>query len=498
MKKELTEQALEQIDSTYIQEAALFKRRSPWVGVTAAALAIIVLFSILWKPASTNITMQNPPSNPTVNTVTLPHDTLSASPIALNYAVSVAKYPVLSPYPANFSSTEHTAWYTDQQQLHNQPLGYGNNLVDYFSKIVPALLTDNDGSNVTCSPVNIYMALAMLAEITAGESQQQLLHLLSAESLEALRTQAKHVWRAHYNNDNLSTSILGSSLWLKEGYEYNENTAKLLAENYYASVFRGDLGSAEMDEVLQDWLNQQTMGLLKDSVQNVHLDTQTLIALATTICYQVQWKSQFNKELNTEELFHGEHGDTSETFMHKQLTYGPYFRSEHFSAVYLDLEDGSRMWLILPDEGTSPEELLKNGEIANFFTQKPYASQTSWTNKNSMRVNLSLPKFDICADLEISDSLKKLGITHVFDDRHADFSPILPQEDGGSIGCITHTARVKIDEDGLTAAAYTLILYAGAAEPPTEEVDFTLNRPFLFYVESRDNLPLFAGIVNNP
>jgi hypothetical protein len=29
-------------------------------------------------------------------------------------------------------------------------------------------------------------------------------------------------------------------------------------------------------------------------------------------------------------------------------------------------------------------------------------------------------------------------------------------------------------------------------------MDFTLDRPFLFCVESRDGLPLFAGIVNEP
>ena len=39
---------------------------------------------------------------------------------------------------------------------------------------------------------------------------------------------------------------------------------------------------------------------------------------------------------------------------------------------------------------------------------------------------------------------------------------------------------------------------AGAAPPPDQEMDFILDRPFLFVVESRDGLPLFAGIVNQP
>lgn len=498
MKKELTEQALEHIDDAYIQEAACAKHRIPWIGAVAAVLAIVLLLGFLWRPAAPDVTLQNQPTTTPTEGFTLPHDTLFTNPVTLKYGVSTAQYPVLCGYPMDHSSDAYTAWWSDQRALHNQPLGYADNLTDYFAKIVPALLADNGGKNATCSPVNIYMALAMLAEITDGESRQQILNLMNADSIEALRTQAKHVWRAHYNNDGLSTSILGSSLWLEEGYEYNEDTAKLLAENYYASVFQGDLGSAEMNEALQSWLNEQTMGLLEEQVQNVEMSPETLLALATTICYQVQWKNQFHEAANTEGIFHGTVGDTTETFMHQQLTYGPYFWGENFSAAGLALENDSIMWLILPDEGVSPETLLTSGEIADFFAQQSGNVQTTWENQKRMRVNLSVPKFDICSDLEISGALKKLGITQVFDSKTAQFSPIIPEEDGGCVDRITHAARVKIDEDGLTAAAYTLILYAGSAMPPGEEVDFTLDRPFLFYVESRDGLPLFTGIVNEP
>lgn len=36
------------------------------------------------------------------------------------------------------------------------------------------------------------------------------------------------------------------------------------------------------------------------------------------------------------------------------------------------------------------------------------------------------------------------------------------------------------------------------AMPELEEIDFYLDRPFLFAVTSADNLPLFAGVVNQP
>ena len=61
-----------------------------------------------------------------------------------------------------------------------------------------------------------------------------------------------------------------------------------------------------------------------------------------------------------------------------------------------------------------------------------------------------------------------------------------------------HGVRVAIDEEGVTAAAYTMMAMDGAGAPPEEEIDFTLDRPFLFALSDDQGLPLFAGVVNQP
>ncbi len=50
----------------------------------------------------------------------------------------------------------------------------------------------------------------------------------------------------------------------------------------------------------------------------------------------------------------------------------------------------------------------------------------------------------------------------------------------------------------MTAAAYTEMMLDGAAMPPEDEMNFNLNRPFLFAVMSDDRMPLFVGIVSQP
>lgn len=421
-------------------------------------------------------------------------------------AVAEPDYPRMAPYPneAEFIDPETwifddegfyqvcEAWSEDQKKQSTAPEGYARSLKDYFRRSIPEFLTDG-AENSVCSPLNIYMALALLAETTHGASRQEILDLLSAGSMDALRTQAGQVWNSHYCADGASACVLANSLWLDDAVQYNQDTVTRLAEDYYASVFQGDLGSEEINTLLQNWINQQTQGLLEQQAANLKLDPLTVLALASTIYYRAKWSDEFRPESNSQDTFYSPSGDREATFMNRELSYGPYYWGEDFGAVSLGLEDGSQMWLILPDEGQTPGNVLSSGHAAELVLGGWRESE----NRRALRVNLSLPKFDVGSDMGLEEALKNLGVVSVFDGETADFSPILP-EHGAWLDTVSHAARVKIDEEGVEAAAYTVMAVCGAGMPPEEEMDFILNRPFLFIITSQDDLPLFAGVVNEP
>lgn len=267
-----------------------------------------------------------------------------------------------------------------------------------------------------------------------------------------------------------------------------------MADSYYASVFQGELGSDEMNAALQNWLDEQTGGLLKEQAQQVEMDPNAVMALASTIYYQARWEDEFQPENNTQDIFHTPTQDQETTFMNQTDPYGVYYWGEDFGAMRLTLGDGDRMWMILPDEGFTPQDILNSGHAMELILGGASLSE----NQKMLRINLSLPKFDVTDDTRLNDALKSLGITDVFDPKQADFTPILPEQ-AAWLDTISHAARVKVDEKGVEAAAYTAMLFAGAARPPEEEMDFVLDRPFLFVISSRSsNLPLFAGVVNEP
>lgn len=505
-------EALNEISDKHLEEAISPKRKQkfPWFGAVAASLAAAMLVVLVSPLALMAMVFggggmgASDPGGAATGALTptrSPADWFDALPQA--GLLAAPEYPEMVPYPndainTNDNQDKYNAWKSALRAQYNQPEGYADGLDAFFSRSIPLFLGDSS-KNAVCSPLNIYMSLAMLAETTGGDSRESILSVLNAESIESLRTQADHVWNAHYRSDGAAACLLANSLWLNEGYAFHRETVDTLADSYYASVYQGELGSAEMNDSLRDWLSVQTQGLLDEYVGNIELSKEDALALASTVFFQGRWTNQFQISKGTEAVFHSPSGDVEATFMNDELTYGPYYYGEDFGAVRLGLDGAgiygdAAMWLILPDEGYDPGDILESGHALHMVLGQTYQER----NKATVKVHLSLPKFDISAETDLKESLTALGLGDLFSESDADFSTILPEAIGAHLCKTTHAARVAIDEEGVTAAAYTVMAVCGAPVPPEEEVYFTLDRPFLFVITSNDNLPLFVGVVNEP
>ena len=480
-------EAITDIPSELIENAEKqeLKQKNPffkkyWKGIAAAVLAITV----------------------TATAVLLPRETSVSSSA---FAIAESSYPEMAPYPDEMSyfdesgsfdseafDKDYEAWAEDMQK-QRRATGYADGLNDYFYKSMVQFLSEtNNESNTVFSPLNVYIALSMLAEVTDGNSRQQILNLLGQNDMDSLRKQASDVWNSTYRKDGAVTSVLANSLWLNEDVTYNEETIQSLADYYYASAFQGKMGSEKYDKALQDWLNAQTGGLLKEQAEQISMDPELVMALASTVYFQAKWQNEYNPDNTEKGTFHTSNGDVTVDYM-KTSAMGEYYWSDSFSAIGKKLDtEGSRMWFILPDEGISVEQLLQDKSTLELVLA-PY----DWNNQKYVLVNEAVPKFDITSQIELSEGLKELGVTDVFDMSSADFSPITEDIAGIFLSKAQHDTRVAIDEEGVTAAAYTVMMMCGSAMPQ-EEVDFVVDRPFLFMITNPNGLPLFTGVVNQP
>ena len=239
-------------------------------------------------------------------------------------------------------------------------------------------------------------------------------------------------------------------------------------------------------------MNEQTGGLLKEQASGVTLDPETIMALATTIYFRAKWVNEFLKSETQEAEFHAPGGDITCEFMHQSDTRN-YYYSDQFSAVTQPLTESGNMWFLLPDEGVTPEALLQDDKAMDFILSDGNRGESKF-----IVVNLAMPKFDVAAETDLIPSLQALGVADILDPKLSDFSPMTADTEEIFLSQAKHAARVAVDEEGVTAAAFTVMAAAGAAMPPEEEIDFVLDRPFLFAITGLDGLPLFVGVVNQP
>ena len=463
--------ALGYVDEKYVTAAAKRKKKKAakyWISAVAAVLALVLLFNL--------------PSMPMV---------ISAKAVSIASESRQMQRPDLDDYKDRDQWRADLAkWEAERDFRSSTTRETVDALAPFFTNGSAQFLSSQSSENLLWSPINAYIGLALMTELTDGASRQQILDLFGVDSIDELRKQVGAVWESSYNDNGHEISTLANSLWLEEGLNYNQDTMDNIAYYYYASVYQGDLGSQKINNAIGAWINNNTGGFLKKSTSNVNLSPDTILALYSTIYFQAKWQDEFSASKNTQDTFHAPNGDKTVTFMNKKLAQMNYYYGDKFSAVALSLKNGSRMWFILPDEGYTTADVLADGQYMQMVLQQ------DWENEKWMKVNLSVPKFDVNSTMNLKGGLQEMGVTDVFNEGAANFSEIT-----GDVPIFLTAAnqsvRVQIDEEGVKAAAYIEFPGATSPAPPEEIIDFILDRPFIFAITT-DNIPLFMGTVNNP
>ena len=484
------------VDEDLVEEAQTkgVRRVRPWVKWAAAAACVLLIAAAalaLWP--SHDPTMQQKPQGTQQEPEPYgPQEPFVPQKPVFEFLVAGARYPETVPYPGeDAGSEEYNAWRTSLEAQKPRSDAYKVGLDGFLARSTARFLSGAGTENRVYSPLNVYMALAMLAESTDGDSRRQILDLLGADSIESLRDQAHELWNASFRDDGLVTTRLANSLWLRDDMDYVPDTVQTLADQYYASSFRGQMGSDAYNQALRSWLSEQTGGLLDGYINDLELSPETVLALASTIYYKAGWDDTFSEDSTSPAVFHAPEGDLERDFMH-QTREGTVYFGDGFAAVSKSLRYSGRMWLILLEEDMNADTLLAGDMMSFLLSSGNHAAQGYYN------VHLSLPKFDVSSRMDLADGLRALGVTDVFDRAAADFSPLVDAE-GVFVGKAEHAARVTVDEEGVEAAAYTVIGAPQSAEPEKlEDYYFTLDRPFLFAITGTDGLPLFVGMVNQP
>lgn len=162
------------------------------------------------------------------------------------------------------------------------------------------------------------------------------------------------------------------------------------------------------------------------------------------------------------------------------------------SFIELPYNTENRYSMLLIYTNSSLASVFRN--LRQFDIAKIHAEiQKSNDDDDLDDVKLTLPKFKIDADLELSTVFKYLGVIDIFDAAKANLSKMSRQK--LHVSHVFHKAIIEVNEVGTVAAAVTTAPLSNRNIPK----EFVFNRPFGFLITDQfTNTLLFAGQVRYP
>jgi len=160
--------------------------------------------------------------------------------------------------------------------------------------------------------------------------------------------------------------------------------------------------------------------------------------------------------------------------------------------------NGDSLFIMLPKDMNGLNTILGNTTTYNDLG----ASLANATTRlvSTIVDDLFLPRFMFQTSYELSDSMKTLNVTALFDPTMADLSLITTKKPF-ALSKVVHEAVIELDETASDTSSF-IIKSKGTktvtTAPETTSLTLNANHPFLFFI--RDNasrMLLFLGVINN-
>lgn len=394
--------------------------------------------------------------------------------------------------PTRISKDDTEAWL---KVMDNNPLNYDflDSLSDFSYKTAAASLTNGASSegagassNGTYSPISLYYALALATQGAAGETAADMNALLNAPDAAKIPQESGNLFRV-LSSDPYTDISLANSIWLSDRDQFKQSFIDVATQQFYATPFSVQFGTPQTDAAMGAWIKENTGGTLDPQVET---SADQLLSIINTVYFKDGWAAPFPTENTYEGVFRAKTGDVNTSFMTQRFsTPADYAQTAQYTRASLAFGGGSTLSFVLPVEGVTPQDILGDTALLKeAFTSTP----TDLAN-----ITFTVPKLSFDTSFDLIPPLKSLGLTTPFTDQ-ADFSNLT--DTPAYISYIKQESHLAWDENGAEASAYTNIGISKMAIAPdaTKELDFKLDRPFLFEIKSAHGVPLFIGVCENP
>jgi serpin B len=329
------------------------------------------------------------------------------------------------------------------------------------------------------SPYSVAAALGLAASGAAGRTRHELLEaltggaepdvlaeLLSAAVLDTSSAESDALFR------------VSSTLWADDRARVRPGYVERLA-GWPGGAVRSQAFAADPEaacEAINADVAATTNGLIPQALGPDAIGPSTIAVLVSALYLKLAWISPFPERDTHDAPFHAAGGtrDVPTMRLEKRIRYRA---AAGWQAAALPAEQGVDVVLLLPDaELAEAEPRLDEATLAELLA-----------GGEPRPVELHLPRFGLQQRHALTDALRALGVTAMFDEDSADFTQLFGTGATIRVDSVAHQAVLRLDEHGFEGAAATAVRFETKAMiSGPEPLVLRFDRPFLAAVRHRE------------
>lgn len=375
----------------------------------------------------------------------------------------------------------------------------------FSNKISESFINSNyeDGKNITISPLSLQMCLGLAVYASDGDTRKELLDAFDV-NFSTFNNYYSELYK-NYNFQRKSESdedmfeiMMRNSIWIDDNVKLLDSGLDTLRDKAYCYSYETDFNSNKANEAIAKFIEIQSKGLLKPTLQ---FDTRTMFALINTLYLKDIWNdagSNLEFSNDSKHVFtNSDRTKSSKKLLQGYYKNGKAISTNDYSSFYTTTNNGFKIYFIKPNDGKSVKEVFNKESMAYVLDRANYVYSDD-DKKELYETRCIFPEYTADCDVDLSGMLMKdFNVKALFDSERCNFSNLCEE----TVFCnkLNQVAKLEVNKKGIEGAAVTYLAMCGSAGPGEYETiydDFVVDKEFGFIL-TYDDCVLFSGAVTN-
>ena len=340
------------------------------------------------------------------------------------------------------------------------------------------------------SPLSVLYALGMTMNGASGQTLEQMETVLQGSTAD---WNTFLYWLMEDVGEKGGELHLANAIWLRDEEDrltVKEEFLQNITDFYHATAYAAPFDESTVRDI-NNFVREHTDGMIDEILDKI--SPLAAIYLVNALGFEAEWQEKYQPTQVRQGVFTEAAGEFETVdFLHSaEHTYITCNGADGFLKYYRG-SDYAFAALLPPEEQSATEYAasLTGSDLHQALTNHSYRD-----------VIAAIPQFEEDCSMELSQTLKAMGMTDLFDEDDADLTAMGTSTMGNLyVSRVLHETAISVTPQGTKAGAATAVEVNDAAAAPSDEppVEVILDRPFVYLiVETGSMTPLFMGVLND-